>query len=302
MQNATDAAPHVHFAVLGERRNGIDRLSLLGSLDRSTIHLLEDEVAGVAHADGALVLDLHNLDAVDIGAVRALQEMARRAVVEGWLLFIVHSRESVREAFVREGPPISLCADVSAVLSPGDGDGRRSRCPPCPGSGEHDTAPDGREATMSDWREQEVVNETRSREINEWIDESNESDGGASPFVCECSDGGCTSTIALTHLEYEEIAPTGRLRDRDGPREPGPGLLVAERIGFAIIGSSRACRQGSLRRRIRADRVDHVEGQDRPRSGAGVPSGARSSLGARAPRAVPDADVRPMGRTRLRVG
>jgi anti-anti-sigma regulatory factor len=133
VQNATDAAPHVHFAVLGERRNGIDRLSLLGSLDSSTIRLLEDEVAGVAHADGALVLDLHNLDAVDIGAVRALQEMARWAVAEGWLLFIVRSRESVREAFVREGAADLLCADVSAVLSPGDGGWAPISLPPLPG-------------------------------------------------------------------------------------------------------------------------------------------------------------------------
>ena len=28
---------------------------------------------------------------------------------------------------------------------------------------------------MSDWREQEVINETSARDINEWIDGSNES-------------------------------------------------------------------------------------------------------------------------------
>ena len=49
---------------------------------------------------------------------------------------------------------------------------------------------------MSDWREQEVMNETRSREINEWIDESNESsENMIGPFVCECSDIACASTI-----------------------------------------------------------------------------------------------------------
>ena len=133
MQNATDAAPHVHFAVLGDRRTGIDRLSLLGTLDRSTIPLLEEEVAGVSHADGALVLDLHNLDAVDVDAGRALQSRARRAAAGGWLLLIVHSREYVREAFVREGAADLLCADVSAVLSPGDGRWAPISLPPLPG-------------------------------------------------------------------------------------------------------------------------------------------------------------------------
>lgn len=132
MQNATDA-PHVRFAVLGERRNGIDRLSLLGRLDGSTLALLEDEVADMSHADGALVLDLHNLVTVDIDAVRALMGMARRAADDGWLLFIVHSRESVREAFEREGAAELLSADVSAVLSLGAGDWEPISLPPLPG-------------------------------------------------------------------------------------------------------------------------------------------------------------------------
>jgi hypothetical protein len=90
---------------------------------------------------------------------------------------------------------------------------------------------------MSDWLEQEVVNETRSREINEWIDESNESvDGVASPFVCECSDGECTSTITLTHLEYEEVRADGtHFAIAMNHESPDLDVMVAERIGFAII-------------------------------------------------------------------
>ena len=90
---------------------------------------------------------------------------------------------------------------------------------------------------MSDWREQEVVNETRSREINEWIDESNESaDGVMSPFVCECSDGECTSTITLTHLEYEEVRADGTYFAIATHHEsPDLDVMVAERVGFAII-------------------------------------------------------------------
>jgi hypothetical protein len=50
-------APHVHFAVLGDRRNGVERLSLIGTLDRSTLTLLEDEVATVLlSADVSTVL------------------------------------------------------------------------------------------------------------------------------------------------------------------------------------------------------------------------------------------------------
>ena len=90
---------------------------------------------------------------------------------------------------------------------------------------------------MSDWREREVANETRSREINERIDELNDPDGGTSnPFVCECSDGSCTSTIALTHTEYEEVRAHGTYFAIATDHEsPDLDLMVSERIGFAII-------------------------------------------------------------------
>lgn len=132
MQNAV-VAPQVHFAVLGDRRNGVERLSLFGTLDRSTVLMLEREVDEVSHADGAVVLDLQNLDAVEIDAVRALQAMALSAADGGWLLFIVHSRESVREAFERDGAADLLSGDVSAILSSGDGDWAPITLPPSPG-------------------------------------------------------------------------------------------------------------------------------------------------------------------------
>ena len=134
MQKAIEA-PHVHFAVLGDRRNGIERLSLIGTLDRSTLTLLEEEVATVSHVDGALVLDLHNLVEVDVDAVRALMAMARRAAAASWLLFVVRCRASVREAFVREGASDLLSADVSTVLSSGDGGWESISLPPLPGQG-----------------------------------------------------------------------------------------------------------------------------------------------------------------------
>jgi hypothetical protein len=90
---------------------------------------------------------------------------------------------------------------------------------------------------MTDWREQEVENETRSREINEWIDESNESSADrSSPFVCECSDGACTSTIDLTQVEYEEVrAHATHFAIAMNHESPDLDVMVSERIGFAIV-------------------------------------------------------------------
>lgn len=132
MQNTTEA-PQVRFAVLSDRRNGVERLSLIGTLDGSTVALLEDEVSAVSHAGGALVLDLHNLDTVEIDAVRALEAIAKRAADEGWFLFIVHCRRPVRQVFERDGAAGLLSADVSAVLSDGAGDWAPISLPPSPG-------------------------------------------------------------------------------------------------------------------------------------------------------------------------
>jgi hypothetical protein len=88
-----------------------------------------------------------------------------------------------------------------------------------------------------DWREQEVRNETSSREINEWIDESNQHSGrSAEPFVCECSATSCRSTIALTHLEYEEVrAYATHFAIATDHESPDLDLLVSERVGFTIV-------------------------------------------------------------------
>lgn len=91
---------------------------------------------------------------------------------------------------------------------------------------------------MTDWRVQEVGNETRAREINEWIHEANQDreGGGSDPFVCECSDGSCSETITLTHVEYEEVRAHGTYfaiaRDHESP---DLDIMVSERIGFAIV-------------------------------------------------------------------
>ena len=88
---------------------------------------------------------------------------------------------------------------------------------------------------MSDWRAREVDNETSSREINELIAEMGE-DAATLAYVCECSDGGCQTTIALTHVEYEEVRAHGThfalARDHESP---DLDLMVSERDGFTIV-------------------------------------------------------------------
>ena len=61
---------------------------------------------------------------------------------------------------------------------------------------------------MRDWREEEAVNETVFREMNEWTEEANDSIGLARPtdeYLCECSDRRCTEPISMTRSEYEAV-------------------------------------------------------------------------------------------------
>jgi hypothetical protein len=91
---------------------------------------------------------------------------------------------------------------------------------------------------MTDWREEEVGNETRAREINEWIEESHLGtlEGSANPYVCECSDGDCKSMINLTRFEYEEVrAAATHFAIAHDHESPDLDLLVSERHGFTIV-------------------------------------------------------------------
>lgn len=122
MQN-TKTAPESLFAVRGDRRNGIDRLSMLGELSRSTVPLLERELDDVAHAGGAVVLDLGALESVDASGVRALgRDGARRGSRP---MAVVHRQlwrscpRCVRES--RAGALLSV-TDVSDVLASGAGE------------------------------------------------------------------------------------------------------------------------------------------------------------------------------------
>lgn len=98
---------------------------------------------------------------------------------------------------------------------------------------------------MSDWREQQIGNETDSREINEWIEGSGETEGsvegdGGTPktqrYVCECSEGGCRVMITLTRAEYEEVRAHAThfaiARDHESP---DLDAMVSERERFTVV-------------------------------------------------------------------
>ena len=65
---------------------------------------------------------------------------------------------------------------------------------------------------MPDWKEQEAINETVFREMNEWSTDMLSDGRPVERFVdtyltylCECSDRRCTEPIRLTRDEYEAV-------------------------------------------------------------------------------------------------
>jgi anti-anti-sigma factor len=110
------------FAVRGGRRNGIDRLFLIGDLDRSTVLLFESELVAVAHEGGAIVIDLQDLTSIDAWGLRALARAADRAGPDSWRLAIVNARELVLEAFEDAAIEHLLSGiALSELLDAGDG-------------------------------------------------------------------------------------------------------------------------------------------------------------------------------------
>ena len=65
---------------------------------------------------------------------------------------------------------------------------------------------------MSDYRREEAISETRSRQTNEWIQEANDKFGAGhamDEYRCECSDRQCADLISLTRVEYEAVRADG---------------------------------------------------------------------------------------------
>jgi anti-anti-sigma factor len=119
------------FTVLGTRRNGIDRLSLIGELDRSTVLILESELVSVAHPGGAIVLDLGDLTSIDAWGLRTLERLAQPAGGSRGRLTIVNGHGAVLEAFERAGIGHLLSGtDLSELLDAGTGEWSPVSLPP----------------------------------------------------------------------------------------------------------------------------------------------------------------------------
>jgi hypothetical protein len=93
---------------------------------------------------------------------------------------------------------------------------------------------------VSDWRDQQVRNESHSRERNEWIAETRSAlalDHAATEvYVCECSDSVCRVRISLTRLEYEDVRgyPT-RFAIATDHENPEVDQLVSEWGRYTVV-------------------------------------------------------------------
>ena len=92
---------------------------------------------------------------------------------------------------------------------------------------------------MSDWRDQEVRNEVRSRERNEWLEDVRGANGhglGAEVYLCECGNGACAQRILLTRPEYEAVRgyPT-RFAIALHHENPEIDQLVSEGGRYAVV-------------------------------------------------------------------
>ena len=130
MQN-TNVAAETGFAIRGDRRIGIVRLFVSGTLDAFTVPLLERELDAVAYPGGALILDLGDVIAIDRFGLDALEAAGQRANRDGWRLSVVNSNDAVRRVFEASGDDQLLSAtDVSHLLDAGDGEWSPIPLPP----------------------------------------------------------------------------------------------------------------------------------------------------------------------------
>jgi anti-anti-sigma regulatory factor len=97
------SAPEVRFAISSSRRAGIDRLFLVGDLDRSSVLMLEGELNAVARAGRALILDLRELTSIDRWGLHTLERVARGSGLGPRRLSLVHCHGPVLDAFEAAG-------------------------------------------------------------------------------------------------------------------------------------------------------------------------------------------------------
>ena len=61
---------------------------------------------------------------------------------------------------------------------------------------------------MDEWQREEVMNEARSRDVNESIQAASDVFGALEAtdvYVCECGDASCRDPISLSRNEYESV-------------------------------------------------------------------------------------------------
>jgi anti-anti-sigma factor len=125
------SAPGTAFAIHGDRRIGIVRLFVSGSLDAFTAATFERELDAVVHPGGALILDLGDVIAIDGSGLAALERVALRADRDAWRLSIVNSNEAVRRFFeMNRDDNLVSSTDVSHLLDAGDGEWSPIPLPP----------------------------------------------------------------------------------------------------------------------------------------------------------------------------
>jgi anti-anti-sigma regulatory factor len=114
------SAPNARFAIRSSRRNGIDRLFLIGDLDRDSVLMLEAELSAVRRPGGALILDLAKLSSIDRWGLHTLERAARPVGAGSCSPSIVNCRGQVLTAFEEAGLASILSeADLADLLDEG---------------------------------------------------------------------------------------------------------------------------------------------------------------------------------------
>jgi hypothetical protein len=114
---------------------------------------------------------------------------------------------------------------------------------------------------VNGWRDQEVRNEARSRDRNEWIEairsEMGEQ-GQTEMYVCECGDPTCVERIRLTRPEYEAVRDySTRFAIAVDHENPEIDQLVSEGGRYSVVQKiagrpARIARQTDQRHGVRA--------------------------------------------------
>jgi hypothetical protein len=94
-------------------------------------------------------------------------------------------------------------------------------------------------APMSNYRREEAINETRSRQTNEWIEAANDrfdADNEMNEYRCECSELLCADVVSLTRAEYEAVRADGlRFFVASNHENPELDRLIVEHGRYSIV-------------------------------------------------------------------